>query len=403
VTASERHRSGDVFTYRGLLADPRLLSLTAISAVGTFGSSVVSPALPSLADAFGVSDASVGLAMTAFTVPQIGLILFLGLLADMYGRRVVLLPSLVLFGVTGLAITLADGFSAVVWLRVLQGAVAGGIVPLTITVVGDSWEGAVGAAAQGIRLSANGLASIVVPAVAGLLAGLSWHYPFYLFAMAFPAALLGYRYLPESGRAEAPTAPLAEVKGYVRALRVELTDRDLAIMLLGGLFQGLGWFAVLTFVPLFAVRSLGATAFAAGLALSMRGFVRILLAPFAGLALTVTSRRLALVSALAISAVGAAAIAASPSVWWLWVLVGVYGVGDALFTPIHRDAVTDLASAERRAGVVNGMVVFRQLGASVAPVAFGAVLAVAGFKPVFVLAAGIFAAYAAVVFLFFRG
>ena len=395
--------STDGVSYRGLLADPRLLSLTVISGVGTFGSNVVSPALPSMADALGVSDAAIGLVMTAFTLPQIGLILFVGLLADMYGRRVVLLPSIVLFGATGIAIAFVDDFAAVLWLRVVQGMVAGGIIPLTITVIGDSWEGAAGAAAQGIRLSANGLTSIVLPAVAGFLAGLAWYYPFYLFALAFPAALLGYRFLPETGRNERPSALLSEVAGYARALRVELTDRNLAIMVVGGLFQGLGWFAVLTFVPLFAVRSLGATAFAAGLALSMRGLARIAIAPFAGLALTVTTRRIALFGALAVSAVGAMAISVAPSVLWLWLLVGVYGVGDALFTPIHRDAVTDLASGERRAGVVNGMVVFRQAGASAAPVAFGAVLAVAGFEAVFLAAGAVFAAYAAVVLVCFSG
>lgn len=393
----------DEVSYRGLLADPRLLSLTVISSVGTFGGNAVSPALPSLAETLGVSDAAIGLVMSAFTLPQIGLILVVGLLADTYGRRVVLLPSVFLFGIAGLAIAFVDSFAAVLWLRVVQGTVAGGIIPLTITIIGDSWEGARGAAAQGIRLSANGLASVVVPTLAGLLAGLAWYYPFYLFAVAFPAGLLGYRYLPETGRTGTPEDVVHEVRGYARALRLELTDRNLGIVLLGGLFQGLGWYGILTFVPLFAVRSLGATAFAAGLALSMRGLARIVLAPFAGLALTVTSRRIALFGALVVSAVGAVAIAAAPSVLWLWLLVGVYGVGDALFTPIHRDAVTDLASAERRAGVVNGMVVFRQLGATAAPVAFGVVLATAGFQTVFVLAGIVFAVYAAVVLAYFTG
>lgn len=395
--------AAETVSYTGLLSDPRLLSLTVISSVGTFGGSVVSPALPSLADAFGISDAAVGLVMTAFTLPQIALILVVGLLADTYGRRAVLLPSLLLFGVTGTAIAFVDGFASILWLRVVQGMVAGGIIPLTITVVGDLWEGSTGSAAQGIRLSANGLTSIVIPAVAGLLAGLAWYFPFFLFALAFPAAALGYRYLPETGRRSSPADMATEIRGYARALRVEVTDRDLGIVILGGLFQGLGWFAILTFVPLFAVRGLGASAFAGGLALSMRGVARIVIAPFAGLALTVTSRRTALFASLVVSAVGTAALAVSPTVVWLWLLVGIYGVGDALFTPIHRDALTNLASPDRRAGVVNGMIVLRQVGATVAPVAFGLVLATAGFGAVFVVAGGVFAVYAVIILVYLSG
>lgn len=391
----------DAVPYTGLLSDPRLISLTVISSVGTFGGSLVSPALPSLAAALDVSDAAVGLVMTAFTLPQIALILIVGMLADTYGRRVVLLPSLFLFGVTGTAIAFVDTFVPVLWLRVAQGVVAGGIIPLTITVIGDLWEGTTGSAAQGIRLSANGLTSIVVPALAGLLAGVAWYYPFYLFAVAIPAALLGYRYLPETGQPAAPAAIGTMVGEYARALRVEVQDRNLAMVILGGLFQGFAWYAILTFVPLFAVRSLGASAFAAGLALSMRGVARIVLSPFAGLVLAVRSRKWALVGSLVISAVGTAAMAASPSVLWLWLLVGIYGIGDALFTPIHRDALTDLASADRRAGVVNGMVVLRQLGATAAPVAFGLVLAAAGFEALFIAAGGVFAVYAALVVVFF--
>lgn len=385
----------DDVSYRGLVSDPRLLSLTAISAVGTFGGNAVSPALPSLAAEFGVSDAAVGLVMTAFTLPQIALILVVGMLADTYGRRRILVPALLVFGLAGTAIAFVDGFAGVLWLRAVQGVVAGGIVPLTITMTGDIYEGATGSAAQGLRLSANGLSAIVVPAAAGLLAGVAWHYPFLLFAAAFPAAALGYRYLPETGPSRPGGRVLSEVRGYVAALRAEVTDAGLGVLVVGGLFEGLAWYAILTFVPLFAVRTLDATAFAAGLAISMRGVARIGIAPFSGLLLTVLPRRLALAGAIAVAGLGTAAIALSPSVPLLWLFVLLFGVGDSLYTPIHRDALTDLATPERRAGVVNGMVVFRQAGATLSPVVFGLVLAVAGFDAVFLLAAGVYAVFAA--------
>lgn len=389
-------------SHRSLLSDPRLLSLTLISAVGTFGAGAVSPALPSIAAALGVSDARVGLLMTAFTLPQIALVLLLGMLADTYGRRTVLLPALALFGLAGVAVLAVDSFAAMVGLRVLQGVVAGAIIPLAITLIGDLYDGAVGATAQGIRLSANGLSSVVVPALAGLLAGVSWRYPFLLFALALPAAGLGYLVLPETaGGPSATVGVAAQLREYATALRTELADRDLAIVVFGGFVQGLALYGLLTYVPLFGVRRLGTTAFAAGLALSMRGVARIVVAPATGLVLERTSRRTALAGSLAVSALGTVAVAYAPSAVGLGVAVGLFGLGDSLFTPVHRDALTGLATPDRCAGVVNGMVVLRQAGATVAPLAFGAVLALAGFAWVFWAAGGAFLLYAGLVAVWF--
>lgn len=394
--------SGDVsVSYTGLLSDPRLLSLTLISAVGTFGGNVVSPALPTIATALGVSDANIGLVMTAYTLPQILVIMVVGMLADTYGRRIVLLPALFVFGAAGTAIALVDSFSAILGLRILQGMVAGGIIPITITVIGDVYEGAVGSAAQGIRLSGNALSSILVPAVAGLLAGIAWYVPFYLFVLAFVGSIVGYRYLPETGQRQISGDVLGDLRKYAHTLRIEITDRNLGVIFAGGFFQGFAWYALLTFIPLFAVRTLDATTFAAGVALSMRGIARIVIAPVTGAVLTAVSRKQALIGSLAVSAAGTALIPLSSTVIWLGLLVGVFGLGDALFTPVHRDTLTQLASEERRAGVVNGMIVFRHIGTTASPVAFGAVLAAFGFDALFVLAGAVFAVYAVVVIAFF--
>lgn len=401
MTASETPSGDTSVSYTGLLSDPRLLSLTLISAVGTFGGSAVSPALPTIATALGVSDANIGLVMTAYTLPQILVIMLVGMLADTYGRRVVLLPALFVFGAAGTAIALVDSFSAILGLRIIQGMVAGGIIPITITVIGDVYTGAVGSAAQGIRLSGNALSSILVPAVAGLLAGIAWYVPFYLFLLAFVGGILGYLYLPETGQRQISGDVLGEIREYAHALRIEITDRNLGVIFAGGFFQGFAWYALLTFVPLFAVRTLDATTFTAGLALSMRGIARIVIAPVTGTVLTAVSRKWALIGSLVVSAAGTALIPLSSTVIWLGLLVGVFGLGDALFTPVHRDTLTQLASEERRAGVVDGMIVFRQIGTTASPVVFGAVLAAVGFDALFVLAGAVFAVYAVVVMAFF--
>jgi MFS family permease len=312
-----------------------------------------------------------------------------------------LLPSLVVFGVAGVAIAFVDSFLAILVLRVVQGIGGAALIPVAITLIGDLYTGEIGSAAQGLRLSANGISSIALPAVAGFLAGIAWYHPFLLYAIALPTAVLAYVYVPETLDSTGTTSLVAEVREYASAIRIEMADTDMAILLVGGFAQGFSYYALLTYVPLFAVDSLGATVFLAGMVLSARGIARIVLSPVSGTLLQYVSRRAALAGSLAVTALGLGLIGVSSSILWLGVLVAIFGIGDALFTPVHRDAITDLASEQRRGGVVSGMLILRQLGTTLSPPAFGLVLVFADFTTLFVLAAVVYAAYAVVVLVWF--
>lgn len=388
-------------SYRTLLADPKLQTITLASFVGTFGSYAASPALPSIVATLGVEEGRVGLVMTAYVLPAVVLLPLAGMLTDMFGRNTVLLPSLVLFGGAGSAIAFVDSFPAILALRVVQGIGGAAIIPVAITVVGDVYAGPTGSAAQGIRLSANGVSGILLPIAAGFLAGIAWMYPFLLYALAIPTAVLVYRFVPETVEGRTSVAPWREVRGYLAAVRAEARDTDMLLILWGGFFQGFSYYAILTFIPLFAVESLQASVFIAGTVLSARGVARIVLSPVSGSLLAYTSRKTALVSTLLVSALATGLMGLAPSVPVLALIVGVFGLGDALFTPIHRFSVTDLASDERRAGMVSGMVVLRQLGATISPAVFGVSLVFIGYTGIFVVAAAVYALYGAVVLLFF--
>lgn len=391
----------EAFSYPELLTDPRLLAITLVSVSGTFGSYAASPALPSIVSGLGVTESDVGLVMAAYTLPAVVLLPVIGVLTDTYGRRAVLLPALFLFAVAGMAITFVDSFRAILVLRAIQGIGGAAMIPIAITLIGDLYSGAAGSTAQGIRLSANGLSSILLPVGAGFLAGLAWNFPFLLYGIGIPALVLAYLFVPETVDGSAYVSVMAEIREYASQIRAEVTDTDVGILLLGGFFQGFSYYGILTFVPLFAVSNLGTSLLVAGGVLSARGVARILLSPTTGLMLRYLSRKHALFLTLVVTAVGTGFIGVAPNVAWLVALVGVFGVGDALFTPVHRDAITDLASDERRAGVVSGMLILYRSGATLAPIALAAVLVVAGFGPLFLIAGSFYAGYALVVLAFF--
>ena len=79
---------------RSMVTDPRLLSVLSVTAVAVFSNQAAPVAIPGISSSLAVSDARVGLVMTAFFLPSSVMLLVVGSLADIHGRRRIVLPSL---------------------------------------------------------------------------------------------------------------------------------------------------------------------------------------------------------------------------------------------------------------------------------------------------------------------
>jgi MFS family permease len=111
-----------------------LLLATVVPSLGT---ALVSPLLDGLITPFGTPPANIGLMMSIFIAPAIGLVPVLGVLADRYGQKPMLVGSLLLFGMAGAAIVFTTDFRVVLALRYLQGIGFAGINPTIIMSVGN--------------------------------------------------------------------------------------------------------------------------------------------------------------------------------------------------------------------------------------------------------------------------
>lgn len=401
--AMDDEAGASAVTYRALLTDSRLGAVVLLTFVGMIGVHGVPPVLPAISESLGVPDDRIGLVMTAFFLPAAVALPVVAVVADLVGRRPVALGSLVLFGLAGTGVYFVESFAAILLLRGVQGLAFPGLVPLSITLTGDLYTGAAGTTAQGLRLSVNGIGSTLSPLVAGALAGLAWPVPFLLFAVAFPAVAVVAATLPETrtGAADGPAG--VDVPAYLRAVAAELADRDLALLVIGGFAVFFAQFAVLTFVPLFAVRHLGASSFVAGALIAVFGGTRIVISPLAGPVVARVGRTPVIVAGTGLAGTCTLLMAGVGSVLGLGGLLFAFAFGLALFTPTLNDAVTGMASPTRRAGVVNVMEVGKTGAIAASPAAFGLVLAGAGFGALFGLAAAVFVAYATVALVFLRG
>ncbi|MGH8992497.1 MAG: MFS transporter, partial [Acidimicrobiia bacterium] len=222
--------------------------IAAISLAGVLGNALVAPALPDIARALSVDDTGIGLVVAAASLPGVVVAPIIGVAADRFGRRIVVVPCLVVFGLGGIAAMAAPTFGVLIAARLLQGLGAAGLVNLAVVMIGDRHEGAVERAAAIGRNGAvliGGLA--VLPVVGGGLVALAgWRAAFAPMALTLLVALAAARMLPR-GR----PAGVAGLQDQMRAAGAALADRRVVAMLVIGYFAFVLVFgAVLTLLPI---------------------------------------------------------------------------------------------------------------------------------------------------------
>lgn len=169
----------------------RWAALGAVS-LGTFmatlDASVVNLALPSLTDEFDASLAQVEWVVFSFLLVLVALLLNVGRVGDLFGRRRVYVAGLLVFGGASAACAAADGVGFLVGARVAQAvgsAMMASLGPAMLVAVFPPERRGQVLGLVGLAVSA-GLAS--GPAVGGLLIGkLSWRW---IFLPNVPLALL---------------------------------------------------------------------------------------------------------------------------------------------------------------------------------------------------------------------
>lgn len=138
---------------RSVWKDHNLHVIFGVTLMGIMGTTSVTPAFPKIAQELGVSTGQVFLLITVYTILGILLTAIDGTLSDRYGRRKILVPSLMLFGLAGGACAFVQDFGLLLALRVLQGVGAAGLGALNNAIIGDIYMGRERTAALGYNSS----------------------------------------------------------------------------------------------------------------------------------------------------------------------------------------------------------------------------------------------------------
>ncbi|CAN5686666.1 MFS transporter [soil metagenome] len=248
---------------------------TLASVVVLTGVQGIAPALPEIRDVFGLNDSGASLLTLGYLLAAFGAGP-LAALADRLGERLVLVASLVVFGLAGGVVTVAPDFTVLIAARTVQGAAFGVVMAITIGLMGKGLDLVPLARAHGVRVIAMAMAEVVLPlAVGALLEVASWRAAAALQMAALPVAIYCAWVLPHPGPDEPRVAE--RERGMRPALSALATPFGVAVQV-PGFARFLLKFAMLTYWPLLAADAYGMSAWSIGLALSASAVASILAA-----------------------------------------------------------------------------------------------------------------------------
>ena len=314
--------------------------------IDLIGFGIVIPVLPYYAEGtvFNATPRMVGLLFASYSIMQLIFSPVLGRLSDKYGRRPVLLLSIIGTGIGFLVLGFAKTLFMLFLGRILDG-ITGGNISTAQAYIADITTEENRAKGMGLIGAAFGLGFILGPALGGILSQWGIHVPF-LFAavLCFANALLLYFRLPETVTPDHPTKSLAATRSFRNVLNSLKQPRLSFVLIIYFLFI-VAFSIMTTAFSLYTMFRFGYDAQHTGYLFAYVGLIAViiqggligrLVKRFGELPLVIFGALCFAISLFAVPFVGPAAGGLAA----LLVGGGVFSMGNSLATP----ALTSLAS-----------------------------------------------------------
>jgi len=360
----------------------------------------------------------------SFLLAQTAMTVVFGKLADLYGRKPVMLAGIAIFLAGSVLAGFAWSMTAMIVFRLVQGVGAAAIQPLALTIVADYYPAAERGKVQGYLASVWALSAVLGPMVGGLLIrDLSWSWIFWINIPIGIAAAAGFiRYLRDEVRHEPPALDVPGAALFtvaIAALMFALTEsanapawqtwaclglcgvatvlfvlherraadpmisfalwsrRPIAAANASTLLAGMALIGLTTFLPMYSQGVLRQTPVAAGLTLTMIMLGWPLGATVAARTFVRIGLRRMMVGGGAFVPTGAALLVlltpeSSPLTAGLGSLIMGFGMGTSSVSCMIL--IQEVVAADQRGSATASNVFARNLGSTLGAALFGAVL-----------------------------
>jgi len=400
-------------------------ALMLVMLLAALDQTIVSTALPTIVGELGGLE-NLSWVVTAYLLTSTIVVPLYGKLGDLFGRKIVLQAAIVLFLVGSALCGLAQDMTQLILMRALQGLGGGGLLVVSMAVIGDVIPPAERGRFQGLFGAIYGLATVVGPLLGGFLVEhLSWRWIFYInlplgvaalsvigavfkphtahvkheidymgaaflaaaltcivlfttqggvvlpwssgqlwFTLMFGAvALVGFLY--EERHASEPIIPLGLFK-----------DRTFLLSCLIGFIVGMSMFGALTFLPLYLQVVKNSTPTEAGMQLLPMMFGITAGSIASGRIISRAGRyRIfpiagTLVAFVAMSLLGT--LDNDTAVGYLYLYIGLLGLGLGMVIQVLVLAVQNSVHFKHIGVATSGVTLFRSIGGSIGVAVFGA-------------------------------
>lgn len=322
---------------------------------------MVAPLIPRLAEVFHTDVGWVGLAVPAYLLPYGMATLVWGPLSDRFGRRTVILGSLTLFIVFTAATAAAASVTGFVAWRIATGIGASGVVPISLTLIGDvvpfekrgralGWL--FGAIAGGTAAGAT-VGALMEPVIGwqGLFLAVT------VLTVVLEIVAISGGAIPKLPR-PAPPQWSAVVRGYSLLLSFPRGRRTYAYVLINAVVQS----GVYTWLGVYLHQRFGLGEVGIGLALLGYGIPGLLFGPTIGRLADRHGRYLIIPAGVALTAVCALFLAAPLTLLVAQVIIVALSLGYDLTQPLLAGIVTDLPGNRGQATGLMAFTLFSGFG-----------------------------------------
>ena len=359
------------------------------------GFGIILPIFPFYAERVGASPTIITWTMAAFTLGQAFAMPIWGRLSDAYGRRLVLILTMLGSAVSYIMLAYADELWLVITSRVFGGLMAGNIATAFAYVTDITTEenrpaglGKVGAA--------MGLGFIFGPATGGLLAGAEVETANFV-APALAAAAISLvtmigtiMFLPES-------LPLADRKplfgarnGPPQVSLAEVNRSGLLKLIIAAAVFYTGMSQMESIFPIWAKDMFGMGPRDIGGVFFVLGIIAVIMQ--GGMIGPLTRRfgeKPVAITAGVFFAIGLASMGLSTESWQMWAALVPFGIGVGLFNPSVSSMVSKTASANERGAIMGRYQSASAVGRIIGPLLCGPLYTFVGTGSPFMLGAAI--------------
>ena len=381
-------------------------SLAGVAMVMVLGNSMLIPVLPAIKASLNLTQFKVSLIISLFSFSAGLIIPIAGFLSDRIGRKKVIVPGLLLYGLGGIVGGVAamllkqNAYYVILAGRVMQGVGAAGTASIAMALCGDLYKGSERSNSLGIIEAANGLGKVVSPILGALVGLIAWYATLLFFPLIAVPIAAAVWFLVKEPKGNTSNEP---IKKYLKDFSKVFSKSY--PMLLSSFFAGatalLVLFGVLFFLSDYLENTYGLKGVAKGGALAIPVLFMTVTSYLTGMSV---KKNFSLMKTLIVG--GLFLISASLSVLGLFqntyiffIAISFAGIGSGLILPCLNTLVTSSAGAEERGLLTSLYGSVRFFGVAAGPPIFGILMGIS-IKVMFWSAAGI-AVTAAVLSLIF--